>query len=226
MKKITGNVNYDASVDYSQVEEITGSLDCSGADTRAAFPKLTTVGGSLYCRGADTRAAFPRLKKTNAGNALANSRVTNAFKRRHFLFADGILSKIITTKTSNGGVKIHQGVVVGTSKRSYCIEADGIYSHGETIKEARESMLYKIGDRDKSAYDGWTLDRKITKRQAIESYRVITGACEAGVRGFVERHGKLNAKYTIQEVIDITKGQYGNREYAEFFRDQYPVEGE
>ena len=99
----------------------------------------------------------------------------------------------------------------------YCIESDGTYSHGRTIKEAKESLLYKIKDRDKSKYSTWTMDTKITKRQAIESYRVITGACELGVRRFVNQHGKLKAKYTVSEVIKITKGQYGNREYEKFF---------
>jgi len=217
MRKIIGNVNYNQSVDYSEVVEITGSLDCSGADTKSSFPKLTTVGGYLDCSGADTKSSFPKLKKTNSGNLLAKSKVSTAFRRKGFLFADSILTKIIESKVSKGGAKIHRVVVVGQAEESYCIEADGTYSHGDTIKEARESLLYKIGERDKSAYEGWTLDKKITKRQAIESYRVITGACEAGVRGFVERQGKLKAKYTVSEVIKITKGQYGNREYAKFF---------
>jgi len=53
MKKINADVIYDPSFDYSEIEEITGYLDCSGADTKASFPKLTTVGGSLDCRGAE-----------------------------------------------------------------------------------------------------------------------------------------------------------------------------
>ena len=42
-------------------QEITGTLDASGADTRTAFPKLATIGGGLYASGADTRTAFPKL---------------------------------------------------------------------------------------------------------------------------------------------------------------------
>jgi hypothetical protein len=52
MTKINSNVQFDPSVDYSEVEEITGSLDCSGANTKASFPKLTAVGGfPLLLRG-------------------------------------------------------------------------------------------------------------------------------------------------------------------------------
>jgi hypothetical protein len=136
--KIEGDVRFDPRVDYSEVEEITGTLDCRGADTKASFPKLSTV--------------------------------------------------------------------------------DGTYAHGDTVAEAREALLYKVGQRDTIAYSGWTLDRKITGRQAVESYRVITGACEAGVRQFVTTHlGKLAARYTVREVIDLTRGQYGNERYAAFF---------
>jgi hypothetical protein len=237
-KKINGDVKYNPSVDYSEVEEITGGLYCRGADTKAAFPKLSTVGGWLYCRGADTKAAFPKLstvgggldcrgadtkaafpklKKRDCGDAAASASVKRAFKRRGFLFADGMLSKIDSTRDLRGGAKVHSIRVVGKTKVTYCIESDGTYSHGDTIKEARESLLYKIGQRDKSAYEGWRLDRRITGKEAIASYRVITGACEAGVRAFVQAHGGLKSRYTVQEVINITRGQYGSEMYAEFF---------
>jgi hypothetical protein len=238
MERIIGDLNYTSNIDYSEVEEITGYLDCRGADTKASFPRLTTVGGGIDCLGSDTKASFPRLttvgggidclgsdtkvlfpklKKKYAGSAKAMLRINTAFKRKNFLFYDVILSKVIDTKVLKGGVKVYRLVVVGKTNISYCIESDGVYSHGETIKDARESLLYKVGERDKSAYEGWILDTKITKRQAIESYRVITGACEYGVRCFVEGQGKLKSKYTVREVIELTKGQYGNAEYSAFF---------
>ncbi|HLP99176.1 MAG TPA: hypothetical protein VK149_12110 [Sideroxyarcus sp.] len=66
--KITGDVVFEIGADYSNVTEISGSLYCSGADTKAAFPVLTSVGGSLDCSGADTKAAFPVL--TSVGGSL------------------------------------------------------------------------------------------------------------------------------------------------------------
>ena len=280
MEKIIGDLIYDSDVDYSDVEEITGYIDCrgvdtresfpnlttiggyidcsgadtrvlfpnlttvggciecSGADTRVLFPNLKTVGGNIYCRGADTRVLFPNLTtvggyiecrgadtrvlfpkliKTECGDFLSKQKIYSAFRRKDFLFYDGILSRVIDTKVLKSGVKVYRLEVVGKTSISYCIESDGVYSHGETIKEARESLLYKIGERDKSEYEGWTLDKRITKRQAIESYRVITGACEYGVCCFVEGQGKLKLKYSVREVIDLTKGQYGNMEYSAFF---------
>ncbi len=202
---------------FPKLTTVGGWLYCRGAGTKAAFPKLTTVGGGLYCRGAGTKAAFPKLRKTDTGSAVAERRVRSAFRRKRFLLADGVLSKIADTRVLRSGAKVHKVVVIGKTRASYCIEADGVFSHGDTLKEARESLLYKVGERDKSVYEGWTLGKKITKKQAIESYCVITGACEAGVRHFVETHGKLKARYTVREVIAATKGQYGNKEYAAFF---------
>ncbi len=178
---------------------------------------LTTVGGWLDCYGADTRASFPVLKEAVAGNLLATSTARDAFRREGFLFVDGILSTIVSSRTLKDGSEIHRITTAGKTKPSYCIENVGTFAHGDTIREARESLLYKTGERDKTAYAGWTMDRKITKKEAIESYRVITGACEAGVKQFVQSHGKLRRKYTVREVIEITRGQFGNREYADFF---------
>ena len=182
-----------------------------------SFPKLTTVGGSLYCEGADTKTSFPKLTEKNCGDQKAKTKVALAFRREGFVLFDGILSFIKETKQKSSGVKIHKVVVVGKVKISYCLEVDGVFSHGDTIKKAKESLLYKVSSRDKSAYTGWTLDKRITKREAIESYRVITGACESGVRHFVESLGKIKSKYTVKEIIGLTKGQFGNTKYKTFF---------
>ena len=238
-KIVTGDVRFRTSDDYSDVEEIKGSLYCRGSDTKAAFPKLTTIGGyldcsgvdtkaafgelttiggSLYCGGSDTKAAFPKLTTQNCGDAKATRNVNAAFRRGGFVRFDGILSSIMTTKFLKIGIKIHRIVVVGKSKSSFCVETrDGTFSHGDTIKQAKESLIYKIGERDKSAYEKWTLDTVVAKRQAIESYRVITGACETGTRHFCETAGKLPSKATVREVIKLTEGQYGHDSYKSFF---------
>ena len=44
---INGDVIYNPSKDYSNVEKITGSLYCRGADTKASFPKLAKTGQGL-----------------------------------------------------------------------------------------------------------------------------------------------------------------------------------
>ena len=43
-KIVTSDIVYSPADDYTEVEEIGGSLYAKGADTRKAFPKLTTIG--------------------------------------------------------------------------------------------------------------------------------------------------------------------------------------
>lgn len=54
-------------------------------------------------------------------------------------------------------------------------------------------------------------------KEAIQMYRVITGACEAGTKHFVSGLAKTKAKYKIAELIKLTKGQYGAQTFAKFF---------
>ena len=232
-KIIKGDVQYSDSRDYSQVQEIGGYLDCWSAkevnlpklttiggylDCESAkevnLPKLTTIGGSLDCRSA--KVNLPKLREKGCGDAKAMAKVRLAFQRKGFVLFDGILASILSTKDRVYG-SLHRIKLIGQTEVSFCIEAEGSFSHGKTVKEARESLIYKIGNRDKSAYEKWTLDMVITRKQAIESYRVITGACESGCRQFEATHGKLKSRLKVSEVVAATKGQYGNDQYREFF---------
>lgn len=52
---------------------------------------------------------------------------------------------------------------------TYIVEKDGVYSHGKTIKEARESFIYKISNRDTSAFGNMTLDTVVSFEEAVEN---------------------------------------------------------
>ena len=107
-----------------------------------------------------------------------------------------------------------------SGKITYVIEKDGVYSHGDTIKDAKESFIYKISNRDTSAYENYTKDTIVSFEEAIKMYRAITGACEAGTRYFVESLDKVKKEYSIAEIIEITQGQYGSEEFKNFFEEK------
>ena len=114
-----------------------------------------------------------------------------------------------------------KGLFLYNLQPCYVVEKDGVYAHGETLKEAKESLIYKIADRDKSDYENYTLDTEVTHEEAIKMYRVITGACEIGTRNFVENVlVKKKEKYTVKEIIKLTKGQYGNETLKEFMKNK------
>ena len=128
---------------------------------------------------------------------------------------DGIES-VILSKKGNVYKTVSFGDI-GKGKITYVIEKDGVYSHGDTVKEAKESFIYKISNRDTSDYDNYTKESVVSFEEAIKMYRAITGACEAGTRYFVESLDKVKKEYSIAEIIEITQGQYGYEEFKDFF---------
>jgi hypothetical protein len=127
---------------------------------------------------------------------------------------DGIVSKVISSrKNVLKVINLNDGV----ERLSSYIVTDGTrYAHGITIKQARQSLIYKISDRDTSRYKGLTLDSKVTFAEGVELYRTITGSCESQTKSFAERH-RFKGKKTIAQIIDITQGQYNHNLITDFF---------
>jgi hypothetical protein len=134
-----------------------------------------------------------------------------SFAAAGYSFADGILARIVSQRGP-----VSRVVICGKTEVSYLVTNGDSWSHGKTLKEARDGLLYKIGSRDTTPYKSWTLGREVTKAEAIKAYRVITGACEAGVRGWLEQR-KTPARITVKGIIEITKGAYGSSEFEKFF---------
>ena len=98
-------------------------------------------------------------------------------------------------------------------------DGNGKYSHGDTLKEAKDDLIFKISNRNKSYYNALALDSKLSFEKAVECYRVITGACAFGTKDFVlNRLVKREKEYTISEIIEITKGEYGHQNFVNFFK--------
>ena len=131
------------------------------------------------------------------------------------IIADGILSEIISEKKG-----VYKVINHGETKQSYLIKKGGVYSHGKTLKEAKDSLIYKISDRDTSKYEDLTLDSTLTKEDMIQCYMTITGACSEGTKYFVNNNEDIKDKYSIREIVELTRGQYGNKEFEEFFNDK------
>jgi hypothetical protein len=133
---------------------------------------------------------------------------------RGYVVADGITRKLISKK-KKGDLEIFS--VENFQKRTteYVVKRGSTLSHGETIKQAIADLEYKVSDRDTAKYKDWTLKTKATKREMIEAYHAITGACSLGIKSFCE--GKdIPEKLTVANVVKLTKGQYGNDTFSGF----------
>mgnify|MGYP001048264020 CR=1 FL=1 len=137
------------------------------------------------------------------------------------IIADGILSEIVSKKKS-----VYKVINYGESEISFLIEKDGVFSHGKTVKEAKESLMYKIKDRDTSIYNNHDLNTVLTTEEAIKMYRVITGACEEGAKYFVSKLPNVPKKLTVSKLIKLTEGQYNHKSLVDFFKDKTGGKGE
>ena len=135
-------------------------------------------------------------------------------KFQECVYIDGIIS-IVISKHKN----VYKVRNLNETEESFIVQDGDVYSHGSTIQEAKDSLIYKISNRDTSKFDNYTFETELTLKEAIEMYRVITGACESGTRYFVETVlTDKKEKYTVQEVITLTQGQYNHEKLVEFFK--------
>ena len=130
-----------------------------------------------------------------------------------YILADNRFSEVVSKKGNIWKLKD-----VGKNNEYYLVtDSKGKYAHGNTIKEAKEDLIYKISNRDKSIYKDTNIDKKIPFDKCIEMYRVITGACSTGVRNFIENKGIKNQNFTIKEIAKLTIGNYGHSDFVNFF---------
>ena len=132
-----------------------------------------------------------------------------------YIYKDGILSKVLSTKIVDG-ITVHSTNSVGYNKIEY-VAIDGEYSaHASTIKMALIDLNFKKSNRDVS----WLTDKNLTDilsfEDSILAYRCITGACSGGVESFIKSIEEKD-EYKISEIIELTKDQYGNKEFENFF---------
>ncbi len=180
---------------------VGGSLDLGGCTGLTTLPEGLAVGGTVY----DSPVPVPEVRKPELPLTWQDGR---------YILADGILSEVV----SHRGNVYRTRRVRRTDVEYLVTDEQGRWAHGATLQEARDGLVYKLGGRDTSDYKGLPLDHRFSFSEAVECYRVITGACAAGVRGFVESRGiSRDTSVTIEELIEITSDQYGNDVLRRFF---------
>src|SRR5574343_616176 len=121
---------------------------------------------------------------------------------RGWVVADGIPRILVSQKTI-GDISVYE------TDKGYVVKKGDKFSHGETAEKAIEDLRYKIADRDSSKFSAWKLDDVKSVDELIEAYRVITGACEMGVKEFCGCT-PMAEKMTVLDAIKITENHYGS----------------
>jgi hypothetical protein len=119
-------------------------------------------------------------------------------------FTDCVFTYVISEKKNTKKLRTNNGDVL------YLVaDTDGVSAHGKTIKEARESLVYK----KIAKFDG-KLPQLATGKEWIGIYRAVTGACAEGVRLFVrETNTDLDKSYTPQEIGNLVTGRFGEAKF-------------
>ena len=179
-----------------------------------------TVGGSLYLSGL---SSVPDGFNPTVGGYLFLKNESIDFDKdvellswqdEKYIKIDGIFTEVVSHKGNVWRVKR-----LNSDEVFYLItDGGGKYAHGDTLKEAKEGLIYKLDGRNKSDFAGLTLDSELSFEEAIVCYRVITGACSFGVNDYIKnRLGKRFKADSVKNIIKRTEGEYGNKEFSEFF---------
>ena len=183
---------------------VGGWLNLSGTGI-TSLPDNLTVGGSLYLRDTGiTSAERKKVRRLRDGDYVPG----------RYIYCDGNLTHV-KSKRRVQGYDLYIGKIKGHN-----VVSDGeFYAHCDDLREGIADIAFKRAkDRGAEQYRGLSLDTVLTLDEAKTMYRVITGACRAGTEGFAASLGdRLKDRYTIREMIEVTRGQYNAERFAEFW---------
>ena len=170
-----------------------------------SLPEGLCVGGGLYLRP-DHFVNIGTYKKLEPN--------TPTYVEGRFVWADGILTPIKKI--------IHVGnylFFVGRIPHRNVV-SDGVYfAHCDKFADGVADLKIKINGQDASRFYSLRYDTRLTPEEAIEAYRVITGACAQGTRLFLDKIGEEADKtHTVREIIELVGTNYGFADFARFIK--------
>ena len=208
MRENGDSLNLNGTLITSLPDNLTvgGSLYLNGCTSLKSLPDNLTVGGSLYLGGC-TSLESQKIKKLKDGDYVPG----------RYLYADGILTHVKRRKAVNG-ITYYQGKIPNRN-----VVYDGKnYAHCKDFRTGIADLIFKSAkERGAGQYRQDPLDKPFTVPELATRYRVITGACQQGTQAFIDSFGdRLKERYTIREVMELTKGHYGAERFAEFYENE------
>ena len=105
-----------------------------------------------------------------------------------------------------------------TTKDCYVVKSeDGIFAHGDTLREAMDALLEKQfddmpeGKRIEAFLEAHSEDKKYPAQDLFDWHHRLTGSCMAGRKAFCLNHqiDLEHDSFTVDEFISLTKDDYG-----------------
>lgn len=128
---------------------------------------------------------------------------------------DSIQTGIVLVKGNVAkGFILHRDL---TTKPCYIVkDNNGIYAHGETLKEAQEALRAKqlermpIEERIRLFKEHFEADKLYKGQEFYDWHHTLTGSCKMGRDSFCEEHEiNLESEYTVKDFIELTENSYG-----------------
>ena len=208
------------------MEDNGGSLDLENCTQITALPEGLTVGGYLDLRGTQI-TALPEGLTVGGYLDLDNcTQIKNDDKYHRlregdfvdgkYIYCDGMLTHISRKKVFG-----QYTYFVGKIKGRDAIYDGEFYAHCKSFEDGVRDLSFKRAkDRGQDQYKDLTLDSVVKHDDAIVMYRIITGACQAGTNRFLDGLEEHKEEYTISEIIELTRGQYGSGTFEAFFKKE------
>ncbi len=148
------------------------------------------MGGDLYLRSSlreKVKVNKPKGKINTPKNKLL------FWKDGKFIKADGMFTEVVNKRGNAYRVKkLH-------SQKEFYLVTDGEnHAHGDTLRKAKEDFNFKIIS-EKLKKEPINKDTIID----INYYRLITGACEFGVKSWMEQNKINKIKYKASELLPM-----------------------
>ena len=159
-----------------------------------------TVDGWLVLRGGPVKHGYKKLREGD-------------YVLGEYLYADGILTHVKRDKRI-GAYTYYVGKIPGRD-----VISDGThYAHCGSVRDGISELAFKTAkDRGAEQYRSVDIGEEIPTGDAIVMYRVITGACQQGTKRFVDSLPAVRDRYTVRQIIDMTRDQYGGEAFRRLF---------
>jgi len=171
--------------DFLKGTTINGSLDLGSLTScDKDFLKGTTINGYLYLRSL-----------TSSQSSVLRNNIKQLEKGYNseggYCYFDGILTKVISLKET-------KNYNIYTTPIGFIAEKGNFTAHGISVKKAVQDLEFKIIS-EKLKNEPINPDTIITDQY----YRLITGACEIGVKQWREQNSITVEKITAKELLPI-----------------------
>ena len=100
----------------------------------------------------------------------------------------------------------------------YICKGNGYFAHGETLKEAKESLRKKILDNMNTNevieqfLSTFEKEKKYPAKDFYEWHHYLTGSCKMGRKSFMQdRNITFDDMYTVDEFIALCENSYGGK---------------